>query len=199
MQHRVDVFAVDFFDAAAEHPSHRRIDRGGHPVQIDSQDAVGGGAENQLVPPAEARQLLRLTLDRVALAEQLHEDRDLGPQHFRMKRLGHVVDRAELVSAENRSVTAADGREEDDRRAARFLALTNQGGSLEAVQAGHLHVEQYDGELLIEKRLQRRAAGVGLDQVLPHLAEDGLQGEKILRLVVDQQNVDLRYGRRCHA
>src|SRR6266550_3607891 len=103
MQHRVDVFAVDFLDAAVEHP---------------------------LVPPAETRQLLRLALDRVALAEQLHEDRDFGPQHFRMKRLGHVVDRAELVSAENRRVTAADGREEDDWRAARFLALANQGGGL---------------------------------------------------------------------
>src|SRR6202035_711320 len=110
-----------------------------------------------------------------------------------------VVDRAELVSAENLRVTAADGREEDDRRAARFLTLTNQAGGLEAIQTGHLHVEKDDGEFLIEKRFQRRAAGVGPDQVLPHLAEDRLEGEKILRLVVDQQNIDLRYARRGHA
>ena len=123
----------------------------GCPVQLDAEDAFGGGLENQLVLLAEPRQLVRLLLERLALAEQLHEDVDLGAEDVRVERLEDVVDGAELVAAEDIRLAARQRGEEDDRRVAGAVALADQAGGLEAVEVGHLHVEQHDREVRVQQ------------------------------------------------
>ena len=65
-------------------------------------------------------------------------------------------------------------------------------GQLEAVEFGHAYVEKHDRNVRLEKQLQRSTCGAGLDKVLAELVEDGLVAEQLGRLIVDQQNVDLR-------
>src|SRR5205823_3140797 len=129
-----------------------------------------------------------------ALPVKLHEDVDLGAEDVGMKGLEDVVDRAELVAAEDIRLAALHRGEEDDRRVARTFSFTDQRRRLEAVEIGHLHVEEDDRELAIEKVLERAIAAVGAHEVLTHLVEDRLERQKVVRLVVDQQYVDLLFG-----
>ena len=69
-----------------------------------------------------------------------------------------------------------------------FAAADELGGG-EAVEALHLHVEEDDGEVLLEQQAQRVVAGANRDQVLAEVRQDGLQGQEVGRLVVHQQNV----------
>ena len=79
------------------------------------------------------------------------------------------------------------------------LALADERGGLEAVHAGHVDVEQDDGELVVEQCAQRLAAGVGADDVLAQLLEDRFERQQLLGLVVDEQDVDLCVGHRCRS
>ena len=110
MHERVDVVAGDLVGGAADHPRGRGIDERRRAVQADAEHALGRGVENQLVLPDEPRQLVRLPLERLALAEQLHEDVHLRAEDLRMEGLEDVVDRAELVAAEDVRLAAARAR-----------------------------------------------------------------------------------------
>ena len=71
----------------------------------------------------------------------------------------------------------------------RPLALLDQGRGLEAVQLGHLHVEQDHGDVMAQKLPQRVLARVGVDQVLAERREDALERKQVLRPVVDEEDV----------
>src|SRR5206468_7955012 len=122
----------------------RRIDESRDAIRIDSEDPFRSRFQNELHPPAQSRQLLCLTLEGLALPEELHEDADLCAQHFRMERLEDVIDRSELVAAEDVGLVAAQGGQKNDGRVARFVTLTDQAGGLESIEIRHLHVEQDD-------------------------------------------------------
>ena len=190
MQQRVDVAAGHIFRAAPDHRRCGGIDERCGPIDIDSEDALSGRLQNQLVLANESPQLLRLTLDRLAFAEQLDEDVHLRLQDFGMKRFEDVVDSAELISSEHIRFVSAEGRQKNDRRVTRFVTLANETGSLEAVQIRHLHIEKNDREFVIEQCLERGPAGLGLHEILPHIGEDRLERQKIRRLIVDQKDID---------
>ena len=76
------------------------------------------------------------------LLVQLDEDAHLGPQHPGVERLRQVVDGAGGVAAEGLVRLAVDRGQEDDRDVPRPLAALDVRRGLEAVHAGHLHVEQ---------------------------------------------------------
>ena len=82
-----------------------------------------------------------------------------------------------------------DRRQEDDRDCLRALALLDQRRCLEAVEPGHLDVEQDHGDVVLQELPQSLLAGVGEDQILLQRLEDGLEGEEILLPVVDQEDV----------
>ena len=162
------------------------------PLELPS--ALLLGQLPRVLPPLAPVQLGRLELDLLGLLEEVDEDADLRPQHGRDDRLGEEVDRPELVALEDLALVALEGGQEDDRGVLRAVALADQRGRLEAVQARHLDVHQDHGEVGVEDAHQRLLAGAGAHQVQAHAAEDGLQGEQVVRLVVHQQDGGLALG-----
>ena len=88
---------------------------------------------------------------------QLDEHLDLGAQHLRHHRRQDVVDRAERVAARGLHLVGVGG-DEDDRRVRRALVLADQRGGLEAVDVGHVDVEQDHRELALQHLAQRLGA-----------------------------------------
>src|SRR5205085_8660611 len=194
MNERVNVMRNDVIGEAAEHSRRGRIDECGDAMEIESNDALCGGVENQLVLLDDAREFVGLLLQLLALAEELNEDVDLRAKDVGMERLEDVVDGAELVTAEDVRLAPFHRGQENDRRVARLLAFTNERRGFEAVEVGHLHVEEDDCELAIEQMFERAIPALGAHQVLPHLSEDRLEREEVVGLVVDQQYVDFLFG-----
>jgi hypothetical protein len=131
-----------------------------------------------------------LPLDLLGLAEQLDEDGDLRAQDVGLDRLEDVIDRAERVAARDVALAGRVGGEEDDRDVARLLAPADEGGRLEAVDAGHVHVQEDDGHVAFEQVAQRLVAGGGLDEVPVRRLEDGVERDQVRRVVIDDQDVD---------
>ena len=135
---------------------------GGAPLGVGRPDDLRHRVGELAVPlgarAAELGELLRgellgLLADLPVLLPQLDEDRDLRAQDLRVERLEDVVDRADLVAAEDVLLLLRERRQEDDRDRARPLALLDHLGRLEPVHARHLDVEQDDREVVA------RAAG----------------------------------------
>ena len=134
-------------------------------------------------------QHVAVALENGVLAGQIDEDRHLGPQHFRDDRLIQIIDGSHVVAAKQMFLALERGQE-DDRRVFRPLALPDHGGGFEAVHVGHLDVEQNRCEIVFKTSPQRLLAGLGLDQFLAESVENGLERDQVLRLVVDQQDLD---------
>ncbi len=95
-----------------------------------------------------ARLLIEL-LQLAPLAVQLHQHRHLAAQDLRHHRNRHVVDRAELVALQAVELADVHAGDEDDRRALEARMLVDQAGGLEAIHAGHVHVQQHHGEFVL--------------------------------------------------
>ena len=101
--------------------------------------------------PLELRvQLLELA----GLAVQLGEYPHLGAQHFGNDRHRHVIDRAHLIAAQPVDVGQMDGRDEYDRGLAEARMLADHRGELKAVEFRHADVDQDDGDVVLEQKLQ---------------------------------------------
>lgn len=73
----------------------------------------------------------------------------------------------------------------------------NHCRQLKAVEFRHADVDQDDGNVVLKQKLQRLARGRGFDEILAKLPEDHLVGKELVRLIVNQQDVDFVYhGRR---
>ena len=101
------------------------------------------------------RQLLllqqhRLTPQLLVLLVQLDEDRHLRAEQLGIERLEDVVDRTGGIPAEDLLLVLRDRGHEDDRHMPCPLALLDQRRGLEAVQLGHLHVEQDHGDVVMQ-------------------------------------------------
>ena len=123
-----------------------------------------------------------------ALALEVAEDADLRAQHVGLEGLEHVVDGARLVAAGDLGDVGAHRGQEDDRRRAAALAPADELRGLEAVHARHLHVEQDDGEVLLQQRLERLLARPGRAQAHLQRLEHRREREQVLRPVVDEQD-----------
>ncbi len=151
-------------------------------VLADQRDADRGVEERR--PEA----LLALP-QRAGLLVQVHEDGDLRAQHVRVERLEQVVDRAHRVAAEHVVALLVDRGQEDDRQVLRVLSAADVLRRLEAVEPGHLHVQQREREVLLEQALQRLLARAGLHDPVAQGVEHGAQRHQVLRQVVDDQDV----------
>ena len=76
--------------------------------------------------------------------------------------------------------------------------FADHGGKLEAIELRHAHVDENDGDVLLEKLLQSLAGGRRFDEILTELGKNGLVAQELCRLVIDQQNVDLVGGHGAH-
>ena len=127
-----------------------------------------------------ARPLLHL----VELDEHLH----LAAQHVGAHRREDVVDRAERVALRGLHLVGV-GRDEDDGRVRRFLVLPDELRRLQAVDVGHVDVEQDHRELAVQHLAQRLGARAHHDEVLPELLENAAEDQQLLGQVVDDQDV----------
>src|ERR1700730_4072232 len=84
-----------------------------------------------------------------------------------------------------------DGGNEDDRGALKTRMLADHRGQLEAVEFGHAHVHEDDGNVMLEEVCERLFGRGSLDEPLAELAQDGLVAQEFGWLVVDQQDIDL--------
>ena len=87
-----------------------------------------------------------------------------------------------------------DRADEDDRRRLGARPLPDHLRGLEAVHPRHVHVEQDDGEILLEQAAQRLLAGPRLDEILIQLLQQHLVREELIRPVVDDQDINLLVG-----
>ena len=71
------------------------------------------------------------------------------------------------------------------------LALADQGGRLEAVQLRHVDVEQDHREIVGQQPPQGLAPGVDRDDRLVQLLQHRLDGQQLVRHVVDDQDLGL--------
>ena len=154
---------------------------------------IGEDAEAQLSPLLHLQQVARpqhrlLLAEQLVLAPEIHEDRHLGAQDLRVERLEQIVDRAFLVTAEDVRRVLVYGGEEDDGDVPVAPALLDQLGGLDAVEPGHLHVHQDQGEVRLEQVPQRLLAGMRVHQLLGERLEDGCERHQIRRMVVDHED-----------
>ena len=153
----------------------------GHGQPVDEQRPVG--QPGQAVMESAEGERLGLALQAV----QLDEHRDLGPKDGRVERLEQVVDGADLVAAEHGVLVAAGRGQEDDRDVGAAVALLDHGRRLEAVDAGHLHVEddhcEVPGQQMAQGLLPRPGPHHGVAEGFEH----GLHGEQVLGAVVDEE------------
>ena len=124
-------------------------------------------------------------------AIELGEDPDLGAQHFGNDRHRDVIDRAHFIGAQSIDVGQMDGGNEDDRGALKTRMLADHRGQLEAVEFGHAHVHEDDGNVMLEEVFERLFGRGSLDEPLAELGQNGLVAQEFGWLVVDQQDIDL--------
>jgi hypothetical protein len=80
--------------------------------------------------------------------------------------------------------------EEDDRDVPGARPGPDDAGGLQAVEAGHAHVEQDDGDVLAQQRAQGLLAGLGADQPLAQGLEHRAQRSQVLAVIVDEQDAE---------
>ena len=174
----------------------------GHLVEHAVQGQGGGDGEGGVGQLAQLEGLLHVALveaggQQLSLPLQLgrllvevDEHLNLGPQQPALVGLGDVVDGAGREPLQDVALVPAYGGEEDDGDVPGLVALLDLDGGLEAVHARHQDVEKDDGEVLGEEALQRLLPRRGRDQVVAEGPEHGLEGDQVLRSVVDQQDLD---------
>ena len=108
------------------------------------------------------------------LPPELGEDADLGAEELGLDGHRHVVDGPGGIALEAVHVGEVHGGHEDDRGLPEAGMLADDLGQLEAVEVGHAHVHQDEGDLLLEQVLERLASRTGLDEVGAELVEHGL-------------------------
>ena len=69
--------------------------------------------------------------------------------------------------------------------------LADHGGQLKTIQFRHADIDQDNGDVIFEQELQRLTSGGSLDQILAKLSKNHLVSQELVRLIVDQENVDL--------
>ena len=168
----------------------RAVEEGQLAVRVAGDDAVlhsfkHGGEEGPLV---DGLPLCRPQF--VAAALQLDEKRHLGLQHGRQQWFGQEVDSAQRVTFLDGQVGAVGGRDEQDRRVARARPRADQASRLEAIHAGHAHVEQDGGEVVVHGFLERFLTRAGPHQGGADLLQHGFERQQVGRLVIDNQDAD---------
>ena len=63
-------------------------------------------------------------------------------------------------------------------------------GQLEAVHLGHLHVEQGQGNVVLQEQLQRFGAGARLQQHESVATQQAFQRQQVFLEIVDQKKID---------
>jgi hypothetical protein len=118
---------------------------------------------------------------------QVDEHPDFRAQHLGDDRRQDVVDRAERIAADRLHLVGVGG-DEDDRRVRRALVLADQRRRLEAIDVGHVDVEQDRRELGLQDVPESLRAGASTDEVVRRMLEHRLEDQQLLVEVVDDED-----------
>ncbi|MNY31851.1 hypothetical protein D3C86_1660300 [compost metagenome] len=99
-----------------------------------------------------AFQGLDLHINGLALAIQLDEHVDLAAHRMQVQRLVQDVHGTAFIALERIVHITAGGADENDRDVLGHFRAAHQFGQLEAVHAGHLHVENGHGEFMLQQQ-----------------------------------------------
>ncbi|MNN06261.1 hypothetical protein D3C81_1190440 [compost metagenome] len=136
---------------------------------------------------AAAFESFQLLAEGLALAKQVDEHRHLAFHRQAVQRLVQEVHRAAFVALEGVVHLAPGGADKDNRDILGLLGAAHQLGQFEAVHAGHLHVEDSQGELVLEQQCQGLVGGLSLVHLAVFALDQRVQGQQVLRQVVDDQ------------
>ena len=203
----LDAFPQHVGGRAAEDALGALVEERQAAFAVEAEDAVRRQVEDALEPgfglgPAPLRglqlapglaqlhlaQLLGLPAHGLGLVEELDEDPHLGPQRMGLVGLEDEVGRAQLVAGLDVRLGAVEGRHEDDRHVLGVGPGSDQPGGLEAVQVAHAHVQQDQGEVLLEELAEGLPARPRADQPLAEGRQDAFQRDQVGRCVVYQQD-----------
>ena len=121
---------------------------------------------------------------------QFDKDADLGAQDFGNHGHRNVVDRAAAIALNLVGIGEVNAGDEDDRGLLEARMLPDDVCQFKAIQLRHAHVHQHDGDVGLQKNVERLAGRRRLDEILAQFGENHLVAEKLGRLVVDHQDVD---------
>ena len=133
-------------------------------------------------------------LELPALAIEIGEYPDLGPEQFRHDRHRQVIDRAHLIAAQMVNFRKMYRGDENDRDLLEPRVLSDQRCKLKAIELRHADIDEDDRNLILEKLLQRFFSRHRLDEIVTQRLQDHLIGEQLRWLIVYQEDVDLVLG-----
>ena len=206
--------ANDLLPAVAEGAFGSRVELDDIALVVDGDDAVesrfqdGGLADFALAQAGVLAgqqalelaalylpKLFRLAFDLLGFLEELDKTGYLRPQDHGHQGLYQEVHRSQGVGLLGAELVAFVGRQENDWGVPGALAAADPLGRLEAVQAVHLHVEQDHGEVVALAPTKSFCAGMGFHQVVAEVVKNRIEGKKVGRLIIDQQDVHRLLGR----
>ena len=88
-------------------------------------------------------------------------------------------------------VIGTGGGKENNWGVLELFSLTDQGGRLESVQAGHVNIHQNEGKILVHHASQSLLPRPGDDEVLAQFGNDSFDRQEFISAIVHQKDVDL--------
>ena len=117
---------------------------------------------------------------------KLDESDNLRAKDFRYEGFRQVIDGAERIPFENMLLGLVDGRQKNNRCVLRFFTFTNQRGCFEAVDTGHIDVQNDEGEIVVKEKSQSIESGSCANQVLSKVAQQRFQRNEVFNVIIDQ-------------
>ena len=128
----------------------------------------------------------------LALHPEIDEHADLGADHIGIEGLVEEVDRAARISLRDRVPRRLVGRENDDRHAVAAVDLLQERRGREAIELGHLQVQQDEREVLVLRLRDRLPARAREHEALPERLEDRFERDEVRWMIIDEQDARLR-------
>ncbi len=119
--------------------------------------------------------------------KQVYEDADLRAQDWRNHRREDVIDGPKLIATHDLHLIGV-ARDENDRRVAAVLVIADQARRFQAIDIGHVDVEENHREFFAQHLLQRLGAGRGEDDVGIEIFEQRAIHQPLLGQIVNDEN-----------
>ena len=124
----------------------------------------------------------------------LFEEVDIGPdfilKYFPVQGFVKIIDSACLISPEDLFGLSEGSGDEDDRNAFRAFATPHQFSSFKPIHHRHVHIQQNQGDVMLQHERQRFVTRNGFDDVQFIAPDDGFQGDQVLYTIINNQNVE---------
>src|SRR5436853_6427688 len=77
---------------------------------------------------------------------------------------------------------------------ARLLPFADKRRRLKTIHDRHIHIENDESEVVVQKRTQRIDSRSDADQVLAQIRQECFKSNEIFYVIINQQNADLVFG-----